>query len=109
LERTPELANVAPVGPEHEGGPTTAPTPAKKAKTTLASFLNAKNAKNNKTRKFLGAAVWLHVTSGKSRFVTADVTNALRQHNQGSCATLRNALTITPRGDLSSRMEKSST
>jgi hypothetical protein len=49
---------------------------------TLASFLAAKNAKSNKTRKFLATALWLQ-DGGKNRLATGDVTKALDDNNQG--------------------------
>jgi len=85
LEKIPELANVASAEPENgDGSGGDVKAPAKKAKIgTLASFLTAKNAKRNKTRKFLATAIWLHDNDGKSRLATGDVRKALTQHSQG--------------------------
>ncbi len=56
----------------------------RKAGGTLASFLTAKNAKGNKTRKFLATTLWLQDAEGKSRVSTGDVTKALSHNSQGS-------------------------
>ena len=84
IEKLPELANVAPELPGGSGDGDGKSPATKKAKGTLASFLNAKNVKTNKTRKFLATAVWLHDSSGNNRLATGAVKKALRQNNQGS-------------------------
>lgn len=86
IEKLPELAKVVPVEPESGGGggDVAQTHHGKKNVGTLASFLAAKNAKSNKTRKFLATAVWLHDSTGANRIATADVKKALSQHNQGS-------------------------
>ncbi len=85
IEKLPELAAVAPAETENSGNDGTATKPVVKGKVgTLASFLSAKNAKNNKTRKFLATAVWLHDSTGANRLATGDVKKALSQHNQGA-------------------------
>jgi hypothetical protein len=85
LQKIPELARVAPAHGGGAGEGSGGATMAGKARGTLASFLSAKNARSNKTRKFLATAVWLHDNADKSRLVTGNVTKALSQHNQGSC------------------------
>ena len=55
----------------------------KKNQGTLASFLNSKNAKSNKTRKFLATALWLQ-NGGKKRLTTSEVTKALDDNSQGN-------------------------
>src|SRR6185369_11107962 len=80
LKHLPELVNAAPPSDEKSNGG--GPTPAYKAKGTLAAFLGAKNAKSNQVRKFLATALWLQ-DGGKSRLSTGDVTKALNDHNQG--------------------------
>jgi phage-related protein len=86
IEKLPQLANVAPVEPESSGrtGGDAHAHQGKKNVGTLASFLTAKNAKTNKTRKFLATAVWLHDVTGANRLATGDVKKALGQHNQGA-------------------------
>lgn len=49
--------------------------------TTLVSFLNEKNAKDNQNRKFLATAVYLQ-SKGQNRLKTADITKALKDSNQ---------------------------
>jgi hypothetical protein len=84
LVKIPELVEIAPAAPAN-GGEDEGAQPLKKGKVgTLASFLSAKNAKQNKTRKFLATAVWLHDSTGAQRLGTGDVKKALSQHNQGS-------------------------
>ena len=85
LESVPELAKVAATAPGQKDESTAQSKVAQRTKGTLASFLTAKDAKSNKTRKFLATSVWLQDTLSKDRLVTGDVTKALSQHNQGSC------------------------
>jgi hypothetical protein len=84
LEKIPELAKVVPALAEGNGGDGSSKTTHNKAKGTLASFLTAKNAKSNKTRKFLATALWLQDNQGKNRLTTSDVTTALSHHSQGT-------------------------
>lgn len=86
IEKLPQLASVAPIAPPApgSGGAAAQTHHANPNVGTLASFLTAKNAKTNKTRKFLAAAVWLHDSTGANRIATGDVKKALSQHNQGS-------------------------
>jgi hypothetical protein len=80
LDKLPELTNAASNGAGDTGSETGAGaigqgTAAKG--TTLASFLKAKAATTNQTRKFLATAVWLHDTKGKDRLTTSEVSQAL--------------------------------
>jgi hypothetical protein len=87
LQKIPELANVAPVSTPADGGNSGSGHPGtthQKAKGTLAAFLAAKNAKTNKTRKFLATAVWLHDNENRNRLATSDVTSTVSKNNQGS-------------------------
>jgi hypothetical protein len=82
LARLQELANVAPAKPDEGSG---AGTPGhKKIAGTLASFLTSKNAKSNKTRKFLAVALWLQDAQSLTRLATSNVTKALSDNNQGT-------------------------
>lgn len=54
-----------------------------KKRTALAAFLKEKKATGNQARKFLATALWLHDVKSQNRIATADVTNALNEHNQG--------------------------
>jgi len=82
LKNLPELVSAAPSSTESvpgDGGG----VGAGKAKGSLAAFLQAKNAKTNQVRKFLATAQWILDTQNKKRVVTADVSSALNDHNQG--------------------------
>jgi hypothetical protein len=92
IEKLPQLASVAPPAPAAGGGGAQTHH-ANPNVGTLASFLTAKNAKTNKTRKFLAAAVWLHDSTGSNRIATGDVKKALSQHNQGSVGNASQCLT----------------
>lgn len=84
LEKLPELVNVAPAPAEDNRPDGTPKPPHVRVKGTLASFLTAKNAKSNKTRKFLATALWLQDAQGKNRLTTRDVTKALSDNSQGT-------------------------
>jgi hypothetical protein len=84
LARLQELASVAPATSETDQGETLSRPAHSKVKGTLAAFLSANNAKDNKRRKFLGTALWLQDTEKKARLTTREVKNALSQHSQGS-------------------------
>lgn len=86
IEKLPMLANVVPIELHSDtGGAKGAQTAATRGNVgTLANFLATKNAKSNKTRKFLATAVWLHESTGANRLATGDVKKAMSQHNQGS-------------------------
>ena len=94
LEKIPELANVAPPPTESDsgGGPLT--TGPKRGMGTLAGFLNAKNARSNKTRKFLATALWLQETTGSRRLSTSDITKALSQNSQGDVGNASQCLNL---------------
>ncbi len=79
IKHMPDLVKVAPQ-PASSGEQGSDAKPQRVG--TLASFLNAKGAKNNKTRKFLATALWLQ-DGGKNRMGTGDVTKALDDNNQG--------------------------
>lgn len=51
------------------------------AQQPLATFLKAKDAATNQTKKFLATSIWLE-SKGKSRMTTADITKALKDSNQ---------------------------
>lgn len=86
LKHLPDLVSVAPsrdegsAGSQGENGKVPA---GKKATGTLATFLNAKKATTNKTRKFLATALWLQ-DAGKEHLTTRDVTKAVKDNKQGS-------------------------
>jgi hypothetical protein len=81
IKHVPDLVKSAPEPVSSNGASQTTPGQRQNVG-TLASFLSAKNAKTNKTRKFLATALWLQ-DSGKNRLGTADVTKTLDDNNQG--------------------------
>ena len=50
--------------------------------TTLASFLQQKNATSNQVKRFLATAEWL-TSRGSAKVSTSDVTKALKANHQG--------------------------
>lgn len=68
IKHLPDLVKVAPE-PSPAAGPHPGGAQPKANVGTLASFVTAKNAKNNKTRKFLATALWLQ-DGGKNRLTT---------------------------------------
>jgi hypothetical protein len=81
LKNLPELLKVTPLQDSaSEGGQ---PHAKKGPKTTLAAFLQSKDAKTNQVRKFLATALWLQDNESKTRLATSDVSTALNAHNQG--------------------------
>jgi hypothetical protein len=84
FEKIPELAKVAPPQQsqaEGEFGPQ-APRTSRGVSGTLASFLKDTKATENKTRKFLATASWLHDQDKKEHLTTNDVTKALKAAKQ---------------------------
>jgi hypothetical protein len=94
LEKIPELARVAPIIGENGGEGSDGKGTPPKAKGTLASFLNSKNAKSSKTRKFLATALWLHDSTSKPRLSTTEVTKALSNNSQGSVGNASQCLNL---------------
>lgn len=94
LEKLPSLSKVAPPAPPSEGSGGGQPAPHHgKAHGTLASFLAAKAAKTDKTRKFLAAALWLQDTQSKNRLSTSDVKKAVNDNKQGPLGNASQSLT----------------
>jgi hypothetical protein len=89
IKHLPDLVKVAPAlddptnGGAGDGAGASKGTPGKAKGTSLAGFLQAKNAKSNQVRKFLATAIWLHDNEKKTRLTTTDVSGALNSHNQG--------------------------
>jgi len=107
LEKIPELANVAPIQAEASGANDGASARGhKKVGGTLASFLSAKDAKSNKTRKFLATALWVQDSGGKNRLTTRDVTDALREHSQGSVGNASQCLVLNAKRGFCTREGK---
>lgn len=106
LEKIPMLARVAPMAATGEGGSGSA-TPPDKPKGTLAGFLAAKNAKSDKTRKFLAAALWLQDSQGKDRLTTGDVTKAVNDNMQGPLGNASQSLTNNTKKGLCAKEGKS--
>lgn len=97
LDKLQELASVAPKIPENGGGDAGALLDHKRVSGTLAAFLGSKNAKENKTRKFLATALWLQDTQRKSRLATRDVTAALSSNSQGDVGNAAQCLNLNTR------------
>lgn len=85
LAKLPELVDIAP--PENGGDAGEAAGAGTKGKKTtkhgtLAAFLRDKGATDNRVKKFLATAVWLHATTGQNRLTTGEVKKALKNANQ---------------------------
>lgn len=89
IEKIPELLKIAPEPPTptkshvDNTSHTSKKDDAAIVAQTLPNFLKEKNASRNQVVKFLATAVWLGY-NGKNRFVTGDVTRALKDSNQTS-------------------------
>lgn len=83
LEKIPELLKIELAAPETppkgQGGKA---TPKGGNLSTLATWLKDKSATTNQNKKFLATAAYLQL-GGKERITTSEVTDSLKNNNQG--------------------------